>query len=411
MTISQNGSFEGDTEEEILDAMIADAKQYWSDDIRESDLAVIRQFYRPIARRLAQAQDDIGLVLESTQIDNAEGPALGLLTALIGVTRMPSVRAEGEVEFSRSNNAEMDYNIPAGTKVQTSASPPIEFVTTQGATISTGTTTTTAPIIAVEPGSDGNVGANTITTVSTPVAGVESVTNPSETSGGENEENDDQLRKRAKEELADGSSSTAPALVSAVQNVEGVTSVSILVNDTKQDNGRGHNLPANSGELVVTGGTDADVAQAIIETKGMDSTLVAGVNGVEVTGNVGELPNGQALPVEFSRANPVTIYIEGEIQVEPTYESDDDVMNNIVEYVGGQTVEGFERDGELGVSDDVLYGEVEYRIRQVPGVYDVTSLTIGKTSPPSGTSNVTIGNMEEANTDARTDITITSSEV
>jgi len=411
MTINEDGSFDGDTEEEILDAMIADAKQYWSEDIKESNLAVIRQFYRPVARRLAQAQEDIGLVLESTQIDNAEGAALGLLTALIGVTRQPAARARGEVTFSRDNIAEMDYHVPAGTEVQTRSDPPIEFVTTEGAVIEEGTKSTTAPIIAVEPGANANVGPNSISALPVPLAGIKTVRNEENTTGGENRESDENLRERAKEELAEGSSATAPALVSAVQGVKGVTSVSILVNDTKDENGRGHNLPANSGELVVTGGEDSDIAQAILETKGMDSTLVAGVNGVGVTGTLAELPNGQTHPVDFSRANPVTIYIEADVEVDSTYESDEDVLDSIVKYVGGQTTDGFERDGELGVTDNVLHGEIEYRIRDIPGVYDVPSLKIGRTDPPDSTDNISIGNMEEANTDARTDITLTTTEV
>jgi len=411
MTINEDGSFGGDTEAEILDAMVADAKQYWSEDIKESDLAVIRNFYRPIARRLAQAQDDIGLVLESTQIDNAEGPALDLLTALIGVTRESAVRAEGEVTFSRGDTAEMDYNIPAGTEVQTRTEPPIEFVTTEGAVIAEGELSTTAPVIAVEPGAQSNLGSNTITALPVPLSGVERVTNEESTAGGENRETDELLRDRAKGELAEGSSATGPALVTAVQQVEGVTSVSILINDTPDENGRGYNLPANSGELVVTGGDDSAIAQAILDTKGMDSTLIAGVNGVGVPGVEAELPNGQTHPVDFSRANPVTIYIEADVAVNSTYESDEDVLDSIVKYVGGQTTDGFERDGELGVTDDVLYGEIEYRIRDIPGVYDVTSLKIGRTDPPESTDNISIGNMEEANTDARTDITLTTTEV
>ncbi|QRD99655.1 baseplate J-family protein [Halorubrum virus VOLN27B] len=411
MTINDDGSFGGDTEEEILDAMIADAKQYWSEDIKETDLAVIRQFYRPIARRLAQAQNDIGLVLESTQIDNAEGSALDLLTALIGVTRQPAVRSRGEVTFSRDSVAEMDYHIPAGTEVQTRSDPPIEYATTEGAVIEKGTKSTTAPIIAVEPGSNANVGANSITALPVPLAGIQSVTNEENTTGGENRESDENLRERAKDELAEGSSATGPALVSAVQGVEGVTSVSILINDTKEDNGRGHNLPANSGELVVTGGDDEDIAQTILETKGMDSTLVAGVNGVGVEGTLAELPNGQKHPIDFSRANPVTIYIEADVQVDSTYEDDTEILNNIIKYVGGKTTDGFEKDGQLGVTDDVLYGEIEYRIREIPGVYDVTSLKIGRTDPPTETANISIGSMEEAHTDAQTDITLNTSEV
>ncbi|AGM11006.1 baseplate J-like protein [Halorubrum tailed phage 5] len=411
MTINEDGSFDGDTEEEILDAMIADAKQYWSEDIKESNLAVIRQFYRPVARRLAQAQEDIGLVLESTQIDNAEGAALGLLTALIGVTRKPAARARGEVTFYRDNVAEMDYHVPAGTQVQTRSSPPIEFVTTEGAVIEKGSKSTTAPIISVEPGANGNVGPNSITGLPVPLAGIKTVKNNENTVGGENRESDENLRERAKEELAEGSSATAPALVSAVRGVEGVSSVSILVNDTKDENGRGHNLPANSGELVVTGGEDSEIAQAILETKGMDSTLVAGVNGVAVGGVEAKLPNGQTHPIDFSRANAVTIYIEADVQVDSTYEDDTDVLNNIVKYVGGKTTDGFDKDGELGVTDDVLHGEIEYRIREVPGVYDVTSLKIGRTDPPQSTENISISSMEEAHTDSQTDITLHTSEV
>ena len=411
MTINEDGSFDGDTEEEILDAMIADAKQYWSDDVKDSDLAVIRQFYRPIARRLAQAQNDIGLVLESTQIDNADGSALGLLTALIGVTRQPAARSRGEVTFSRDNTAGMDYHIPAGTEVQTRSDPPIEFATTEGAVIEEGTKSTTAPIISVEPGSDANVGPNSITALPVPLAGIESVTNEMDTTGGENRESDENLRERAKDELAEGSSATGPALVSAVQGVEGVTSVSILINDTKDENGRGHNLPPNSGELVVTGGEDADIAQAILDTKGIDSTLIAGVNGVEVSGVEAELPNGQKHPIDFSRANPVTIYIEADVQVDSTFEDNTEVLNNIVKYVGGKTTDGFEKDGELGVTDDVLHGEIEYRIREIPGVYDVTNLKIGRTDPPESTENISIGAMEEAHTDSQTDITLHTSEV
>ncbi|QIR31196.1 baseplate wedge subunit [Halorubrum virus Serpecor1] len=411
MTINEDGSFDGDSEEEILDAMIADAKQFWSEDIKESDLAVIRQFYRPIARRLAQAQNDIGLVLSSTQIDNAEGSALGLLTALIGVTRQPAARARGEVTFYREDVAEMDYHVPAGTEVQTRSDPPIEYVTTEGTVIAEGTTSTTAPIVAVEPGANANVGANSITALPVPLAGINRVTNEQETTGGENRESDENLRERAKEELAEGSSATGPALVSAVRGVEGVSSVSILINDKKEHNGRGHNLPANSGELVVTGGEDADIAQAILETKGMDSTLVAGVNGVAVTGTLAELPNGQTHPIDFSRANPVTIYIEADVQVDSTYEDDTEVLNNIIKYVGGKDMDGFEKDGELGVTDDVLHGEIEYRIREIPGVYDVTSLKIGRTDPPTETTNISIGGMEEAHTDAQTDITLNVSEV
>jgi uncharacterized phage protein gp47/JayE len=409
MTISDDGSFDSSTVDEILDAMIADAKQDWSDDINEADLATIRQFYRPIAERLSEAQSDIGLVLKSTQIDNAEGFALNLLTALVGVTRLPPEKATGEVTFSRNTVADVDYDIPKGTEVQTEEEPPTKFVTTEKAVIKDGGYSATAPIIANEAGSDSNLKSGKITVLPVPLAGIDSVNNPEATTGGENKENDNQLRNRAKGELAEGSSATAPALVSGVKSVGGVTSVSVLVNDTKDFDGRGHGLPENSAELIVTGGADDDVAQKLIDTKGMDNTLVGGVNGVGVDGLYGDLPNGQQLPVSFSRANPITIYINADIQTQDSYEGDNAVLDNIVDYIGGQNADGFDRDGELGVSDTVVYGEIEYRIREINGVYDVSNLEIGTTDPPSGMSNITTGAMEEATADANSSITLTTS--
>lgn len=401
MTIT-DGTFDEDTVEDILDAMTADAMEYFGEDLNDDQLAVIRLFYRPIAERLAEAQGDIGLVLESAQIDNASGDALDLLTALIGIVRDPATQATGEVAFSRDSAANTDYTIPSGTFVQTDAREPIVFETTETVTLSNSSTSVTAGIEAIDAGVDGNVGSNTITVMPDPPVGVQSVTNSAATIGGSEEESDDELRERAKEELAEGSRASAPALVNAVKSLDGVTSVTIFIN-----NGNLSQIPGttNDGfELVVAGGNDGEIAQAIRDTMAAGDTSHSGYSGSGASANA-DIGNGQTINVGFTRPTQVDIYVDMSLEVTDEFASEDAVRDSIVGYVGGLYASGQEVTG-LGVGEDVLYGEVEYFIRDVEGVYDVTSLDIDTSSSPSGTSDITISSSEVATADA-TDSSIT----
>lgn len=509
MTV-KNGRFDGDTEEEILDAMLADAKEYFGADLNDTSLNVIRTFYRPIASRLALAQQDIGLILDSAQLDHASGQALDLLTALIGITRDEADKATGTAKFSRDSPATSDYTIPKGTIAQTDALNPVEFTTTEGTIIagestetdtntystsntsattktsftvdttyretvdveadfrttnssytayldivdatngttihSDSTTSTsfvtsgpttydvsglsgditveyrihignssgtaeltnsdftrggevaaTASIEAVEGGPEGNVGANTIVVMPDPPTGVEDVTNSAATSGGTRRETDDELRKRAKEELAEGSRASAPALVNSVQRLYGVTSVSIFINDTKSDNTGSGGLPDHSFELVVAGGNKQDIGQTILDTKAAGDTSYGGANGSSVT-VTSDLPNGQTHDITFSRPSTVKIYADVDLTKTDEYAGDDAVRDAIVEYIGGIRTSGNDVTG-LGVGADVIYTEVMAQIQMVEGVYDVTNLELGTSADPTGTSNIRIADHEVATAD------------
>lgn len=410
MTIFE-GEFIPDTGETILDAMMADAKEYFGSDLNDDQLAIIRQFYTPVADRLAEAQEDVGLVLSSVQIDNASEESLDLLTGLIGVRRQDARKATGTVTFSRITPSGTDYTIPAGTVVQTESNDPVQFVTTSSATLPNGDVSVDAPVEAVEGGVEGNVGANTLTVMPDPPAGIEEATNTSETSGGTERETDDELRERAKSELAEGTSATAAALITGAKALDGVKSVSIFINDTNEDNTGSGGLPDHSFELVVEGGNDNEIAQMIAETKAAGDTSYAGAfgNSVSVTAT---LPNGQDYEIDFSRPITVPIYVDIDMDVTEEYEGDDAVRDSIVSYLGGLFTTGNEADGQLSVGDDVIYGEVEYAIRDVQGVYDINSLEIDTVDPPTGTTNITIDDNETATSDA-TDgsITIATTEV
>lgn len=394
----QDGIYLSDSQEQVLDAMVADAVEYFGEDLKEDQLATIRTFYAPIAIQFANAQNDIGLVLQSAQIENAVGKQLDLLTTLIGVSRDPETFSSGQVTFSRSDSAGRDYTVPEGTEVQTDANDATKYETTETVVLSKGTTSVTAPIESLVGGVDSNAGSNTVTILPSPPAGIESVTNTSEITGGTDEETDESLRSRAQEELSTGSRASAQALIYGARALDGVKSVSIFINDTNSDNTGSGGLPDHSFELVVFGGNDQEIGQMIFETKAAGDTSYAGSHGNEVTVQ-GELPNGQTHPISFSKPNSVQIYIDVDLKKTDEYSGDNAIRNSIVEYVGGLTSGGNEDIGELLVGDDVLYGKVEYAIRDVDGVYDINSLTIGTSDSPTETSDIAISDSDVATTD------------
>lgn len=122
------------------------------------------------------------------------GQYLDFLGEMKGVFRRPAISATGTVIFM----GQPGTVIPAGFVVLTEAagpSPAIEFQTKERAQIGEdGTVTVTAECL--EPGTVGNVTANTITLLSEPIAGVTSVINPEPFSGGTEAEDDESFRER-----------------------------------------------------------------------------------------------------------------------------------------------------------------------------------------------------------------------
>ena len=111
-----------------------------------------------------------------------------------GLTRNPATKATGTVSVT----AESGTVLAEGTIFAvpgTDFNEPIEFQTTQETTYSQNETKV-IPIEAVTAGTNGNVAANTITIMGTPVNGVTAITNTSPTSGGTEEEDDDDFFER-----------------------------------------------------------------------------------------------------------------------------------------------------------------------------------------------------------------------
>lgn len=148
----------------------------------------------PAVKESARVWSGMNFVLELSSALYAYGIYLDYKAEENGLTRKPATKAEGEVTFSGTNGA----IIPSGTRVAvpaiTGTDPVIRFLTIEEVTISAGTAT--AAVQAEESGSAGNVDAAAINTVEDLIYGVTTVTNASATTGGTDEESDDDLRDR-----------------------------------------------------------------------------------------------------------------------------------------------------------------------------------------------------------------------
>lgn len=114
-----------------------------------------------------------------------------------GITRKPANAASGELLITGISGT----TIPAGFKFAapaTADTPAIEYQTTEKYTIGEDGTVR-VQITAVEAGPKGNVPANTVTLMMTPIKGITSITNEANIAGGTEVESDDELRNRIME--------------------------------------------------------------------------------------------------------------------------------------------------------------------------------------------------------------------
>ena len=193
-------------------------------------------------------------------------------------------------------------------------------------------------------------------TIATTVLGWETVNNPVAAIIGTSQESDFASRQRRRNTLALQGISTPQAVTSRLYAVKGVQSLvfreNILPTTETID---GISLVPHSIYACVSGGDDADIAQALLETK----TVGANWNGAVLV-NVIEPSSGQVYPVRFDRPTPVLIYVRVTVRATPL-DAESLVRNAIINYANGQS------DGEPGfaVGEDVSPFELAGAINQL----------------------------------------------
>jgi uncharacterized phage protein gp47/JayE len=146
--------------------------------------------FAPVAAEVDLLTDEVlPAAMDAIMVDSSTGSDLDRVALAYGVYRKDAVAATGEVVFQGIAGTEIARYVPvstAGGRI---------FLTDAGSIISS-SGYVTVPIIAVQPGAEGNVAAGSIVMIPIALAGVESVSNSSATQGGSDEEDDASFRQR-----------------------------------------------------------------------------------------------------------------------------------------------------------------------------------------------------------------------
>lgn len=309
----------------------------------------------------------------------ATGTTLSNLVQLNGITRLPATKTRAELNLTGDSGTV----IPAGSLVST-ADTGDQLATETSVTLD-GVGNAIVFATAVEFGPIAML-ANTITEIETPVTGWDTVNNPTDAIPGTNQESDPDLRARRQRSVARDAQAIIDGIRAAVENIDGVTQAVVLENDTDAVDANG--LPAHSFQVIVAGGTDADVANEIWLKKPA---------GILAFGDITEQiidSQGISHDISFSRPTPIDIFVEVTLTAFAEYPAngDDLIKQAIVDYANGDLVEG----RSFGLADDVIYTRLYTPINSVQG-HEVDDIQISTTSPASGVVNIPIGPTEIAN--------------
>lgn len=375
--ISETG-FERKRLNAILDDLNADMKAIFGDNLNVSPESPDGQINGVFSESQANLWELLELAYNAFNPNAATGVSLSNLVQLNGISRLPATSSIAQLTLTGTANT----IIPAGSLVSTSDTND-QFATRTTITLDS----MGQGVVFADSVETGEIQAaiGTLTNIDTPITGWSTVTNTLETTLGTNEETDSELRARRKRSIANSAQNIIDAIFAAVADVDGVTQTVVLENDTDAVDSNG--LPPHSFQVIVVGGDDEAIANAIWLNKPA---------GIPAFGDVDTIINdSQGLPhiVSFSRPTTIPIYVEVNLTTDSNYPSDGDqlIKQAIVDYANGDLVDGF----DFGLADDVILTRLYTPINTVPG-HEIDSVYIDTSPSPSSTANITIGATEVA---------------
>lgn len=241
--------------------------------------------------------------------------------------------------------------------------------------------------------------AGTLTVISQPLSGWNSVTNAADGTPGTDIENNAALRTRRVTELARAGSATAEAIrADIMEALPGNTSVTVLYNDTDTTDGNG--LPGHSIEVIAyqagaTSQNNQDLAEQILDSKAAGiGTYSGNSTSKTVTDSQG---NDQT--VYYTRPTAVPIYVDITVVTDDTYPVDGDaqVKAALAAYALATYQPG----------SDVYALRLRSEGFKVQGVLDITVFELARTASPSTTANLVM-TIRELATLSTSNITVTS---
>lgn len=322
--------------------------------------------------------------------DIAGGVFLDALLSFTGGVRRAATRSTlAGVVFSGVPGT----NIPAGSQAIVSGTGEV-FITNNPLVIGTGGTVT-GSMTAVNAGAI-QVPIAGLDTVASAVLGWETVTNPASAVPGAPEQSDVAARALRRQTLALQTVSTTEAIVSRVMAIPEVRSMSFRENTAATTQTiDGISMVAHSIYACVQGGSDADVARALYDTKAVG----AAYNGT-TTVNVTDPFSGQITPVKFDRPTEIPILVRVTVRNTPL-DVQTLVRDAIMDYVNGDLEGGM----GLTVGTNVYPFEFSGACNQIEPSIVVTNVELSTDGTTWSSAPLTVA-LDEVATLQRSSITV-----
>lgn len=355
-------------------SLLAEVEQEYKDAFQDQNLVVTADTPQGVlitAETLGRTQlvNNNAALANQINPNAAGGVFLDAIMALLGMQRTSQTPS---VVSNVSLTGVAGTVIPQGSSAQTSLGD--VFMTTSEVTLaSDGTASVTFQSVEYGPIA---CGENDLTIIVSNILGWETVTNPTAAVLGTTTQSDQAARALRNNTLAFQGVSLPEAITSALYATAGVTSLIFRENVTSDPiTIEGVTLTEHSVYVCVAGGTDADVAAALLENKSSGAAW----NGSTVV-SVTEPASGQAYSVHFDRPSEIGVLV----RVTTTNGNAANITQAILDYAAGSIngLQGFV------VGADVSPFELAAAIAsEYPGTY-INKVEISLVSPVSYSTDV-----------------------
>lgn len=335
--------------------------------VNASSSSIFGQLNSIMADQFSEMSEVLNDLSNSFNPETATGAALDALCAITGVIRLAATYSK----VTLTVNLNAGVTLPIGRVVSAAGNPSVKFTTIAAVNNPGGSpasfpvdawATVTGPVFAA---------AGSLTTIETPVTGWNSSTNALDATLGTDLETDSALRIRRQATLQASGSANAQAIRADVLEVPGVTQAAVFENPTDITDGAG--VPPHAFEVVVQGGADLDIANAIWGSKPI---------GIATYGSVTQPIidyTGTSQNVKFSRPTDVPIYVDVSISVDGTYLGDTSVKSAIAAYIS-----------QFLLGQDVIVSQLYPVLLAVQGVTDIQHIYVSLAPTPTLPNNIVI---------------------
>lgn len=371
---------------DIRDDIIVQMKKIYGNDIYLENDSADYQFISTLALKISDSYQAVQYAYNARSPATAIGAALDSIVKLNGIARKAPGYSTCQVTLTGIPFAEIK-NGSVVDKTGIVWDLPSSVIIGSGGTVISTVTCQKIGAVSAEPGD--------IDKINTPTYGWKSVTNHAAAIPGNAVETDAELRKRQTVSVSNPSQTMLEGTHGALMALKNIARVAVYENDTNvsvvDPENNPHGLPPHSITCVVEGGSDTDIAKAILYHKGI-GCYTNGSREISIIDR-----NDYVNKVRFYRPSYVDIYINLKLKKYTGYVSSlsSTVKTAIYNYISSL---------EIGrdVSISMLTGAIMACNPDITRpVFGISSITIGrsKQSLLNGDINITYKEVARPNYD------------